>query len=255
MAGGPFLSGDTRAILSPLPPPSAGPDRPHPIHRPVYAPAPRSAAGPPAPTTPEEDTSILVVAEHALVRAGLRAVLGATPGLAVVAEAAALAGVPAAAARHRPDVVLLHEPPRDEAAVAALLGAVPGACVLYLGEAADCPAGAAPLPCVPRDAGVAELCTTIGTLLGGNCAACLLRARCPAPRVAVALSRRERQVAVRVAEGLTSKQIAAALGVSLRTVNTYRESLARKLGASSPAVLTRYVLEHGLHGELAAAGG
>jgi DNA-binding CsgD family transcriptional regulator len=101
---------------------------------------------------------------------------------------------------------------------------------------------------------VAELCVTIGTLLGGRCAACLLRARCPVPRLAVALSRRERQVAVRVAAGLTSKQIAAALGVSLRTVNTYRESLARKLGASSPAVLTRYVLEHGLHGESPALG-
>ena len=60
------------------------------------------------------------------------------------------------------------------------------------------------------------------------------------------LSRRERQVAVRVAAGLTTKQIAGALGVSVRTVNTYRESLARKVGASSAAVLTRYVLEHRL---------
>ena len=204
---------------------------------------------------PVEETSILLVAEHALVRAGLRAVLGATPGLSVVAEAPALGEAASLAGRHRPDVVLLQEPPvgaEGEAAIAALLAAVPGACVLYLGDdrAADAPA----LPCLPRDAGVTELCTTIGTLLGGRCAACLLRARCPVPRMAVALSRRERQVAVHVAAGLTSKQIAAALGVSLRTVNTYRESLARKLGASSPAVLTRYVLEHGLHGELAAIG-
>ena len=58
--------------------------------------------------------------------------------------------------------------------------------------------------------------------------------------MAAALSRRERQVAVRIAAGLGSKQIAAALGVSLRTVNTYRESLAKKLGASSAAVVTRY---------------
>jgi DNA-binding CsgD family transcriptional regulator len=51
---------------------------------------------------------------------------------------------------------------------------------------------------------------------------------------------------VRVAEGLSSKEIAAVLGIAVRTVNTYRESLARKLGASSPAVITRFVIESGL---------
>jgi DNA-binding NarL/FixJ family response regulator len=116
--------------------------------------------------------------------------------------------------------------------------------VLYLGDdGADAGVGLAALPC---DAGVVEFCAAIGTLLGGRCAACALRAQCPAPRLEAALSRRERQVAVRVAAGLTTKQIAATLGVSVRTVNTYRESLARKVGASSAAVLTRYVLEHGL---------
>jgi DNA-binding CsgD family transcriptional regulator len=93
---------------------------------------------------------------------------------------------------------------------------------------------------------VAEFCSVLGNLLGERCAACVLRGHCPAARAAVALSRREKQVAVLVAAGLASKQIAVRLGIGLRTVNTYRESLARKLGASSPAVLTRYVLEHGL---------
>jgi hypothetical protein len=37
-------------------------------------------------------------------------------------------------------------------------------------------------------------------------------------------------------------------------VNTYRESLARKIGGSSAAVLTRYVLEHGLDAEPVATG-
>ena len=120
--------------------------------------------------------------------------------------------------------------------------------MVYLAD--DQPRGAIALPCVPTDAGVAEFCSTIGSLLGGRCAACLLRTHCPVPRLAAALSRREHQVAVRVAAGLTSKQIAAALGIGLRTVNTYRESIARKLGASSPAVITRYVLAHGLDAEM-----
>jgi DNA-binding NarL/FixJ family response regulator len=194
-----------------------------------------------------EETSILLVAQHALVRAGLRSVLGTTPGLVVRAEAVRLQDALALADRHRPDVVLLDSAPASEADVAAvdaLRRAVPGACVLYLGD--ESTLGARGLPCVPPDAGVSELCTTIGALLGGRCAACRLRSQCPAPRLAAALSRRERQVAVHVAAGLSSKQIAATLGVSLRTVNTYRESLAKKIGASSGAVLTRYVLEHGL---------
>ena len=60
---------------------------------------------------PVEETSILLVAEHALVRAGLRAVLGATPGLSGVAEAPALDAAAPLARRPRPDVGLLQEPP------------------------------------------------------------------------------------------------------------------------------------------------
>jgi two-component system, NarL family, nitrate/nitrite response regulator NarL len=57
---------------------------------------------------------------------------------------------------------------------------------------------------------------------------------------------RERQVLCRIARGKTSKQIAAELTISLRTVNTHRENLARKLGTSSVAGLTRFVIEHQL---------
>lgn len=66
------------------------------------------------------------------------------------------------------------------------------------------------------------------------------------PAALSALTTREKQVLVRVAAGHTSKEIAAMLGVSRRTVDTHRESVARKLGISSVAGLTRYVIEHGL---------
>jgi two-component system response regulator NreC len=49
-------------------------------------------------------------------------------------------------------------------------------------------------------------------------------------------------VLARISHGWTSRQIAEALGISIRTVNTHRENLARKVGTSSPARLTRYAI-------------
>lgn len=62
----------------------------------------------------------------------------------------------------------------------------------------------------------------------------------------LSITPRERQVLCRIARGKTSKQIAAELTISLRTVNTHRENLARKLGTSSVAGLTRFAIEHQL---------
>jgi len=64
----------------------------------------------------------------------------------------------------------------------------------------------------------------------------------PAP--AAQISARERQVLGRVAAGMTSKEIATDLGITLRTVHTHRENLARKLGTSSVAAMTRYAVQH-----------
>lgn len=56
-------------------------------------------------------------------------------------------------------------------------------------------------------------------------------------------SPRERQVLARIAQGKTSRQIASELGISLRTVNTHRENIAKKLGTSSLAAMVRYAIE------------
>jgi len=179
------------------------------------------------------------------VRAGLRTLMGTTPGFSRVAEAADVESAVAVATELRPDVVLLDAPPSDkDGALAQLRAAAPRACMLCLtGEQRF---GADTVRCIPPDTDVGEFCSTLASLLGDRCDVCQLRAICPVPRAAVALSPRERQVAIHVAAGLASKQIAAVLGIGLRTVNTYRESLRRKLGASSAAALTRYVLEEGL---------
>jgi DNA-binding NarL/FixJ family response regulator len=60
------------------------------------------------------------------------------------------------------------------------------------------------------------------------------------------LTDRERDVLTRVAQGLSNKEIAAELGISVRTVESHRDSLMRKTGLRNVAALTRFALESGL---------
>lgn len=60
------------------------------------------------------------------------------------------------------------------------------------------------------------------------------------------LAPREREVLQLVAEGLTSKQIAARLEISLRTVESHRKNIMEKLDLHSVADLTRYAIREGL---------
>ena len=60
------------------------------------------------------------------------------------------------------------------------------------------------------------------------------------------LTNREREVLVLVAEGLSNKEIAMNLNVGVRTVETHRERIMRKLGIHSVAGLTRFAIAKGL---------
>jgi len=66
------------------------------------------------------------------------------------------------------------------------------------------------------------------------------------PDSAPALSDREREVLARVAEGLGNKDIARRLGVGVRTVQTHREHIMRKLDIHTVAGLTRFAVAHGM---------
>ncbi len=60
------------------------------------------------------------------------------------------------------------------------------------------------------------------------------------------LTAREREVLQFVAEGKSTKQIAGLMQVSVKTVETYRQKIMRKLGTHSVADLTKYALREGL---------
>ena len=60
------------------------------------------------------------------------------------------------------------------------------------------------------------------------------------------LSTREHSVLTLVAEGHSSGQIAAILGISIRTVETHRSAIMRKLNLHSLAELVRYAIRNEL---------
>lgn len=60
------------------------------------------------------------------------------------------------------------------------------------------------------------------------------------------LTAREREVLQHIAEGKSTKQIAAILGVSVKTVETHRQQVMEKLDMHSIAELTKYAVREGL---------
>lgn len=68
----------------------------------------------------------------------------------------------------------------------------------------------------------------------------------PAPRLRTLLSPREREVVQLLAEGNSNKQIAAMLGVSVRTAETHRTNVMRKLELHCLSDLVRYAIRNGL---------
>ncbi len=62
------------------------------------------------------------------------------------------------------------------------------------------------------------------------------------------LSTREQSILVLVAEGKSSKDVGELLNISVRTVETHRKNIKKKLGIGTTAGLTRYAIENGLIG-------
>jgi DNA-binding NarL/FixJ family response regulator len=197
---------------------------------------------------------VLVADDHAVVREGIRGVLGGEPGFLVVAEAATAADAIELAAAHQPDVVVLDITMPGGSGLGAVAGiaeAAPGAAVLML-SMHDNPeyvreserAGAQGY--LRKDSAAAELRQAVRAVHRGER---YFTGTAETPERAgalAALTPRERDVLRGIARGRTNKEIAAELGIGSRTVETHRESLMRKLGIRTVAGLTRLALESGI---------
>jgi DNA-binding NarL/FixJ family response regulator len=207
---------------------------------------------------------VLVADDHPVVRAGLRALLSAEPGLAVVAEAGSGEETVLLARQHQPDVVLmdLRMPGAGGlAAIRQLSADQPGVRVVVLttydSDADILPAveaGAAGylLKDTPRDTLVGAIFAAARgeTVLAPSVAGRLvnrLRAAPPeAPAARETLSARETEVLILAGRGLTNAQIGRELFVSEATVKTHLLRAYAKLGVSGRTAAVTRAMELGV---------
>ena len=100
-----------------------------------------------------------------------------------------------------------------------------------------------------KDVPTEEIKTAIDTVMAGQQYLCTGASTALAPKThdgRETLTSREQTILLQLAQGNSNKQVAAKLDISVRTVETHRKNIKRKLGISTTAGLTRYALEHGV---------
>jgi DNA-binding NarL/FixJ family response regulator len=212
--------------------------------------------------------TVLLVDDQVLIRAGLRALLDAEPGMAVVGEAGDGDAAVEAARALRPDVVLMdiRMPGTDGLAATRSISGDPGldgvhVVILTTFEQDDyvfeaIRSGAAGF--LVKDTEPAELLRAVRTVVAGDsllspgATRSLVEAYAThakpsslAPGLSV-LTDREREVMQLVAVGLTNAEIAARLFVSPLTTKTHVSRAMIKLGARDRAQLVVFAYETGL---------
>jgi two-component system response regulator NreC len=207
---------------------------------------------------------VAIADDHAIVREGIRALLAADGGIEVVGEASDGAEAIAIAEQVAPDVLLM-----DIAmpglggleAAAAIHRAHPDVRILVLSQY-DNPEyvrrflrlGASGY--VLKRAAGTELVAAIRAVARGGLVIDPSVARSAVGDAASdasvsedpyeTLTDREKQVLKLVAEGATNKDVAAALGVSVKTAMSHREHVMQKLALHNRTDLIRFALRHGV---------
>ncbi len=214
------------------------------------------------PATAPVRTRILLADDHAIVRSGFRRLLDRHPGLEVVAEAATAEQTYSAYVEHLPDILVLDiSMPGNGGGIEVMqrvLNREPGARVIIFS--------------MHDDASIAERALRLGALgyVSKNSDPNMLveavievaaGRRFLSPDIAqgvalsmiggdrnplTALSGREFDVFRRLVDGESPADIAAALNLSVKTVNNYQTSIKHKLGASSGLELARIALRSDL---------
>ena len=201
---------------------------------------------------------IMLVDDHPLVRDGLRARLEAVAHFAVVAEAGSGAEALALAGTTPVDLVLMDITMRDGSgidATARLTEHHPHIAILMLSmhdklEYVTQAMGAGARGYVLKDAPGKDIVLAIDTVMAGGIyySAALARQLARPAAQDNQLTTREQEVLRHIANGESNKQIARELDLSVRTVETHRLNIKRKLGIEGQAELIKYAVQHARFG-------
>jgi DNA-binding NarL/FixJ family response regulator len=206
----------------------------------------------------------LIADDHGLVRAGIRALLEKQSNMAVVDEACNGREALALAARHRPDVVLMDisMPELNGLEVVRQLARdLPQVRCIILSMHADeehvwqaLKAGAAGY--LVKGGSLAELGLAITSVAQGETYLSpgvsgpvikeYVRRTSHAGDSPDNLTARQREILQMIAEGKTTKQMALILRVSVKTIESHRAQLMKRLGVQDIASLVKHALRIGL---------
>jgi DNA-binding NarL/FixJ family response regulator len=208
-------------------------------------------------------TRVLLVDDHALVRAGIRALIATLDGVEVVAEAGNGREALQQVANVAPDLVLLDLTMPEMSGFEVLEQIVRRTpevrvIILTMHEAREYTTRALRLGAagfIPKSAAANELKQGIESVMRGEA----YTSKEPAPRVGPAmlgesrgqrllekLTPRQREILVLIAEGQTTKEIARNLNISVKTVESHRAQLMERLDIRDVAGLVRFAIKTGL---------
>ncbi len=200
---------------------------------------------------------VLIVDDHPMVAQGIQSVLEDHNGIKVVGTLGNGRAVLDQLNELSPEVILMDLNMPEMGGLTAtelVLERRPGTRILilsmhdnpeYISTALSHGAMGYVLKDVPTD----EIVDAIRAVMKGDRYLCTGAEGAIAPKssdVPGALTGREQTILLQLAQGMSNKEVALALDISVRTVETHRKNLKRKLGISSTAGLTRYALEHGM---------
>jgi two-component system response regulator NreC len=210
-------------------------------------------------------TRILLADDHKIIREGLKALLEKAPDMEVIAEAQDGLTAVRLSQKLKPDVVIMDIGMPDLNGIEAtrqILAQYRNIKVVALSMHSDrrfvlqmLEAGASGY--LLKDSAFEELISSIHTVMSNHpylspkitdvvikeYLYSMSRTETTVFRV---LTAREREVLQLLAEGKATKQIASALNVSVKTVETHRQQIMEKLDLHSVAELTKYAIREGL---------
>ncbi|MGE0356368.1 MAG: response regulator [Burkholderiales bacterium] len=209
--------------------------------------------------------SVVIADDHSLVLEGLRNLIGTQADMEVVGEATDGRAACEAVRRLRPDVLIVDlkmSPTGGLEVIREVAREAPGTHIVVLSMHDELPyvvealRGGA-IAYVTKCAGRDELLCGVRAAAAGQrylstplseaaLDACGSRSRNAPIDLIETLTRRERQVLLFVAEGMTNAEIAAILGIGVRTVESHRANVMRKLDFENHAALVRFAIEKGL---------